>query len=141
VYDADPIADDVVLGIVGSVEGVMRSSHVLGLLLAATALVAACGDDDDATGGGDAPAAAEVTIERSRFEPRELTVAPGTEVSFENLDRATHTVTSAEGSALAFDSGSLSEGDTFSQTFEDPGAYDYFCEVHPTMRASVVVED
>lgn len=115
----------------------MRFPKVLGLLLVATALVAACGDDD-ATDAGDA--SASVTIERSRFGPRELTVGSGTEVSFENLDRAAHTVTSADGSALAFDSGDLGEGDVFTQTFDEPGTYDYFCEVHPTMRASVVVE-
>lgn len=119
----------------------MRSStKVLGLLLATTALVAACGDDDDATAADGDAAAAEVTIERSRFEPRELTVAPGTEVTFENLDLASHTVTSAEGSDLAFASGSLGEGAVFTQTFDEPGTYDYFCEVHPTMRGSVSVE-
>jgi plastocyanin len=120
----------------------MRTNHLLLIACSvlAPALLASCGDDDDATGGGDATAAAEVTIERSRFEPRELTVAPGTEVSFENLDLATHTVTAADGSDLDFDSGSLGQGDVFTQTFDEAGTYDYFCEVHPTMRASVSVE-
>ena len=126
-----------------------RTALVAGTLLAGT-LLAACGDDDDTatdTGNGAAEEPAEesaepaaVTIERSRFEPDELTVTVGTEVTWENLDAFAHTVTSDEESALAFDSGEMSEGDTFSQAFDEAGTYEYFCEIHPTMKSTVVVE-
>lgn len=128
-----------------------RTALVAGTLLAGT-LLAACGDDDDAAtdAGTDAmeetePAdtvaePAAVTIERSRFEPDELTVTVGTEVTWENLDAFAHTVTSKEGSSLAFDSGEMAEGDTFAQTFDEAGTYEYFCEIHPTMRSTVVAE-
>ncbi|HSP03780.1 MAG TPA: plastocyanin/azurin family copper-binding protein [Acidimicrobiales bacterium] len=108
-------------------------------LVLAAVLLSACGDDDDST-AADAPAAdAVVTMEESRFAPDSLDVAPGTEVTFENLDPYAHTVTAAEGSTAEFDSGQLGEGDTFVQTFDDAGTYEYFCEIHPTMRAEVVV--
>lgn len=90
----------------------------------------------------DAPAegAATVTIEQSRFSERELVVPVGTTVTFINLDGFAHTVTSSEDSPLAFDSGTMNEGAEFTVTFDEPGTYAYFCEVHPTMRATVVVQ-
>lgn len=130
------------VGIRGSVDVVMTPRRALlpSLALAAV-LLAACGDDDDATATAtDDPAAdAVVTMEESRFAPDPLDVAPGTEVTFENLDAYAHTVTAADGSTVEFDSGQLGEGDTFVQTFDDAGTYEYFCEIHPTMRAEVVV--
>ena len=119
-----------------------RTALVAGTLLAGT-LLAACGDDDDTAADPGPDAAGEpaaVTIERSRFEPDELTVTVGTEVTWENLDAFAHTVTSDEESPLAFDSGEMAEGDTFSQAFDEAGTYEYFCEIHPTMKSTVVVE-
>jgi hypothetical protein len=39
-----------------------------------------------------------------------------------------------------FDSGILDPGGTFSWTFTDPGAIAYHCQLHPSMRGTVVVE-
>lgn len=79
-------------------------------------------------------------IERSRYAPTDVTVAAGGSVEYVNLDPFDHTVTAAEGSSLAFDSGDLGQDETFTQVFEEPGTYDYFCTIHPTMRATVTVE-
>jgi len=120
----------------------MRRNRTLPVVtvLLASALLAACGDDDaDPSEAAAVPETAEVTVERSRFDPDELSVAPGTEVRWENVDPYAHTVTSAEGSAVAFDSGEMAEGDSFTQVFDEAGTYEYFCEVHPTMRSTVVV--
>ncbi len=115
----------------------------LAAVVAAAALLAACGDDDDTTQESappsSSPDAGRVEIERSRFAPEEVTVGPGATVTFVNLDAFAHTVTSADGSGFGFDSDELGEGDDFRQRFDDAGTYDYFCEIHPTMRASVVV--
>jgi len=108
-------------------------------LVLAAVLLGACGDDDDATATDASAPDAVVTMEQSRFAPDSLDVAPGTAVTFENLDPYAHTVTSAEGSTVAFDSGQLGEGETYVQTFAEAGTYGYFCEIHPTMRAEVVV--
>ena len=127
-------------------------------VLLATVLLGACGGDDDGvavtdttaadapepTGTetpaeGDAAADGGVTIERSRFGPEVLEVAAGTTVTFENTDPYAHTVTSADDSAADFDSGELAQDETFEQTFDEAGTYEYFCQIHPTMTAEVVV--
>ena len=36
-------------------------------------------------------------------------------------------------------SGTLDQGDRYSQTFDEPGTYEYFCEFHPNMKGTVVV--
>ncbi|MFP5579016.1 MAG: cupredoxin domain-containing protein [Acidimicrobiia bacterium] len=122
-------------------------------------LLGACGGDDDTADDASADTAAEtseptataapsddaaagagaVTIERSRFAPEVVEVAAGTTVTFENLDPYAHTVTSADGSPVEFDSGEIAQDQTFEQTFDEAGTYGYFCEIHPTMTAEVVV--
>lgn len=66
-----------------------------------------------------------------------LTVPVGTTVTWVNRDDQMHTATAVDGS---FDSGFLAEGEPFSQTFDTPGEYEYFCTPHPWMRARIVVE-
>ena len=86
------------------------------------------------------PDAATVTITQSRFDEVELRVAAGTTVTFVNADPFAHTVTSRDGAPVAFDSGNLGQDETFEFTFDQPGEYAYFCQIHPTMRAVVIVE-
>jgi hypothetical protein len=38
-----------------------------------------------------------------------------------------------------WDSGLLVEGETFEQTFNEPGTYLYFCQVHPTLQRGIVI--
>ena len=80
---------------------------------------------------------ATVSIKEFTFAPTPLAVRAGTTVTWTNHDEETHTITSTTGS---FGSGGLSNEDTFAQTFTRPGTYEYFCALHPTMKASVVVK-
>lgn len=90
--------------------------------------------------GGDEPVSiVTVRIEQSRFDTAELVVEPGTTVRFVNDDAFAHTVTARDDAPAAFDSGALGQGDVFDVTFDAVGQYPYFCEIHPTMRARVVV--
>lgn len=85
-----------------------------------------------------------VDIANFAFEPAELVIAPGTEVTFTNSDSAPHTVTAGtddEPMPDVFDSGVLQQGDTFTFVFEGPGEFAYFCDRHPPMTGTVVVED
>ena len=118
---------------------VSRPLRAVGALVLVAGL-AACGDDTDAGDQASAPAPPSVEIERSRYAPAELSVASGDEVEFTNLDGFDHTVTSAADSPVEFDSGSFGQDETFTQRFEEPGTYDYFCEIHPTMRGTIVVD-
>jgi FtsP/CotA-like multicopper oxidase with cupredoxin domain len=81
-----------------------------------------------------------VSIQDFFFDPGQLTVAPGTTVTWVNKGEAPHTVTSTDGKEL--DSATLQPGDTYSFTFKDDDAgetYAYHCTIHPQMTASVTV--
>lgn len=77
-----------------------------------------------------------VEIKNFLFDPSTITVPAGTTVVWTNLDSAPHTVASTSG---IFDSGVMDKGKIFSYTFEDPGTYDYYCMLHPNMKAKVIV--
>ena len=84
-----------------------------------------------------APAPQKLAIHEFKFLPPSVTVTPGTTVTWVNQDEETHMVTSATG---AFASTALEHEGKFSHTFAAPGAYTYFCALHPLMRATVTVK-
>jgi plastocyanin len=66
-----------------------------------------------------------------------LMIPLGTTVTWTNNDPAMpHTVTAVDSS---LDSGQLAPGQSFSYTFDKPGDFEYFCTLHPWMRARVSV--
>jgi plastocyanin len=79
---------------------------------------------------------ATVTIKNFMFA-MDVTVTPGSTVTWKNLDGEPHTVTSADG---LFRSPALDENDSFSFKFDKPGVYKYICSIHPKMRATVTVK-
>lgn len=79
----------------------------------------------------------EVTIDNFSFTPGELTVAPGTTVTWVNKDDVPHTIVSNDGK---FKSQALDTDEKFSFAFSDPGTYEYYCSVHPKMTAKVIVK-
>lgn len=117
----------------------------------AVVLFTACGNDDDAASAttaadgaatteaaGDAPDEVAVDIVDFLFEPKEIRVAAGGTVTWTNQDAFAHTVLDTGDSG--YDSGNLDEGDTFAQTFDEPGSYPYLCGIHNYMTGTVVVE-
>lgn len=90
--------------------------------------------------GGSTPAAAagpEVDIQNFAFGPATLTVSVGDTVTWTNNDTVPHTATASGG---AFDSGTIGAGDTFTFTFTEAGSFDYVCNFHPNMMATIVVQ-
>ncbi len=79
----------------------------------------------------------EVKIDNFTFAPQRLTVKAGTTVTWINEDDIPHTVSS---SAKLFKSKALDTDDKFSFTFTTPGAYEYFCSLHPHMTGMILVE-
>jgi len=71
-------------------------------------------------------AKATVKISSFKFEPKVLTVAPGTTVEWVN-DGGRHSVEADDGS---FKSDTLKQGDKFEHKFDKPGTYAYHCEFH-----------
>ncbi|MFV0126173.1 cupredoxin domain-containing protein [Streptomyces sp. HMX112] len=79
-----------------------------------------------------------IVIKDFRFEPADLTVAPGAKVSVVNEDSAPHTVTAQ--AANTFDTSTIGGGET--ATFTAPptaGAYRYLCDIHPSMTGTLTV--
>src|SRR5687767_7478951 len=76
-------------------------------------------------------AAFEVQVVDFAFEPATITVPAGASVTWTNSGSRPHTVTADDGS---FDSGRLDPGEQFSQTFDQPGTFTYFCGFHPEMQ-------
>ena len=82
-------------------------------------------------------AVTDVRIVNFAFAPANIVVDVGTTVTWTNDDVVPHTVTSDDGDEL--DSELLNPGDTFSHTFDTPGAYAYHCTPHPNMLGLVTV--
>lgn len=76
-----------------------------------------------------------VIIRNFSFEPAVLKVPVGTKVTWINHDQAPHTATSA-----TFSTGNLNTGEKGSYTFTQKGTFDYYCSVHPSMTATIIVE-
>jgi hypothetical protein len=76
-------------------------------------------------------------ILNNTYVPGTTTVPVGTTITWKNDDQVKHTVT---GDLGAFSSGVISQGASFSRTFSTAGTFDYFCDLHPRMRGSVVVQ-
>jgi plastocyanin len=86
----------------------------------------------------------EVEVGDNFFQPKTMTVNVGDTVVWKVEGTMGHTVTSDTG---VFDSGQdpLTQGDTFSFTFTQPGTYPYYCRFHGGpggvgMSGTVVVE-
>ena len=62
----------------------------------------------------------QIVIDNFVFTPSDVTVAPGTEVTWINKDEAPHTATSVD---KKFNSGGLDTDDKFSFVFNDKGEY------------------
>jgi plastocyanin len=85
---------------------------------------------------GGAPKPEEVTVQFSAYGPSQLDVLPGRTVSWSNVSRRTHTVTS---DTDIFDSGHLPPGARFDFTFNRPGTYRYHCTIHPSIVGEIDV--
>jgi len=72
------------------------------------------------------------------FHPLVLPILVGTTVDFPNLDPVYHNVFSYS-KARKFDLGRYPKGKSKSVTFDTPGLIKVFCEIHPSMRAHVLV--
>ena len=78
-----------------------------------------------------------IDIQGYAFSPSSITINVGDTIVWTNYDSASHTVTSNDGT---FDSGSITNGNTFSFTFTSAGTFDYYCAPHPSMTGSVTVQ-
>ena len=119
-------------------------------VLALTGAACASGDGMDSDAGASQTSAGgpSITLKLIAFTPTDLQLAAGGTVTWRQDDVATHTVTSGRveqtgGTATAkpdgrFDSGTITKGQTFQFSFAEPGAYPFFCAIHPATMTGVV---
>jgi plastocyanin len=81
------------------------------------------------------------------FDPDELTVKKGTDVSVVNQDTVPHTATSGTGpsdpnSGKVFNTNIINAGQSskLSLAQVNPGQYDYYCMIHPYMTGKIKIE-
>jgi plastocyanin len=77
------------------------------------------------------------------YDPDVAYVPKGSVVEWTNSDSFAHTVTSSVDVGETFDSGMLSEGETFQlDTNElEIGEYEYYCTLHPWMVSNLIIEE
>jgi plastocyanin len=80
-----------------------------------------------------------VTMKSKAFAPHVLAIGVGTTVDFPNEDPILHNVFSVSGEG--FDLGLYKRPKSGSRTFDKPGVYTLYCNIHPQMSATVVVRD
>lgn len=93
------------------------------------------------------PGANEVFMRQIAFDPPEITINVGESVTWTNIDIIVpHTATSGNPEdadfGSVFQSARLGINDSFTHSFDEPGEFIYFCEVHPVMMrdAKVIVQ-
>ena len=78
---------------------------------------------------------ATVNMIGTSFSPDTITVKKGSTVTWEDESGIVHTVT-----GFGVDK-RISGGGSFSNTFDEPGTYDYECTIHPGMTGKIIVTE
>jgi LPXTG-motif cell wall-anchored protein len=84
-----------------------------------------------------AAASGGVTIADFSFSPASLTINQGDTVTWVNNGPTPHSATANDGS---FNTGILKAGQSGSHTFSQAGTFSYYCQPHPYMKATIVVQ-
>lgn len=77
-----------------------------------------------------------ISIQNYEFTPSTITVKKGNTVTWTNMDNVRHNVKNE-----TFNSPLISNGETFSYTFNETGVYNYACTPHPFMKGTIIVEE
>src|SRR6185312_1245795 len=77
-----------------------------------------------------------VTIDNFAFTPDNLTIKPGTRVTFVNHDDIPHTAVAVD---KTFRSKVLDTNEQYQFVFDKPGDFAYFCSLHPHMKGKITV--
>jgi plastocyanin len=123
---------------VRTTNALVRAARLLVPLLVSSTLIVACsssGPSKDATALGPN----DIRVANFSFSPSTLTVRAGTTVTWRfDQPSAPHNVVDL-GTPPLFNSGTPRGTGTYSFTFTAPGTYPYICQVHPSMRGSIIV--
>jgi plastocyanin len=81
-----------------------------------------------------------VNIANMAFTPSQITVNKGDTVTWTNNDSTTHTVIDDLSNVGGPSSGDIQPGSSYSFTFTKTGSFQYHCQIHPSMRGTIVVK-
>ncbi len=84
---------------------------------------------------------ANVDVVDNKFTPPIIQIKRGTTVTWHFKGNVSHTVTSVAGTGMKFDSGGRTKGMTYDVTFNTPGKFDYYCNIHHIMEGTIYVTD
>jgi plastocyanin len=114
--------------------------RLLGPVLLLSVLAVGC-SSQPAASPAPAAAATQISIKGFAFNPNQPSLTKGATITWTNDDGTTHTVTSGiPGTPSGKFNQSLDAGKTFSFTFTEPGTYEFFCNIHNSMRGTVTVK-
>jgi plastocyanin len=119
-------------------------------LLAALALgllFAGCGSGSSSSGVTTSAAVSktppgrtvQIVMRSLAFNPSAIHVKVGQTVMWDNDDNAPHNVTYVSGPRFRSSRPVLRPGSRFSITVSQPGTIQYYCSIHPWMKATIVV--
>jgi plastocyanin len=115
----------------------LSAALVAGIALARPGDQALAGDGYTSASSSEASGEAATVIKNFRFESP-ITVDAGSVIMVENADGVGHTLTAVDG---GFESGTIGGGADGTVTAPaEPGSYQFFCEIHPSMTGELVVE-
>lgn len=80
-------------------------------------------------------------MRNNTFVPTELTVLPGTGITWVNEDSISHSVKTTGIHAGMFNSGDIIPTATWGDTFGDVGVFEFTCPDHPDMKGTVIVKE
>ena len=80
-------------------------------------------------------------MRNNTFVPTELTVLPGTGISWVNEDSIVHSVKITGIHAGTFNSGEIIPGASSGNTFTNVGVFEFACPDHPDMKGTIVVKE
>lgn len=129
------------------VSRILARSAVVAALVAGVVVASSCVSDrstgttsvDDCVTPPSAAGLPVVFIKQFAYVPAQIHVNAGQSVAFVNCepDGTPHTATADNAS---FDSGLLNRNDAFVRSFPSAGTIPYHCDLHPFMKAAVVVD-
>lgn len=86
---------------------------------------------------GGPPSNAQVSITKTGFQPASVEVKAGGAVTWTNHDATSHTVTADD---MSYDSQAIFPGKTYTQRYDRPGTYAYYCRYVTTLKGTVTIK-
>jgi plastocyanin len=116
------------------------ATRLLGPALLLSVLAVGCASQP-APSPAPAVAGTQISIKGFAFNANQPSVAKGATITWTNDDGTTHTVTSGvPGTPSGKFDQRVEPGKTLAFTFTDTGTYDFFCNIHNSMRGTVTVK-